>query len=116
MYLKSPRRSQPLPPAMVPPAPLKDFLHPDREKVEELSQSLGRTARAHLRQELYSSKERAAGLISPLATLIGSAHSRQEDQLKALHESREALAVLARDARAIVHVGEEAGSSIKPKM
>ena len=68
-----------------------------RERIDLLESSLDTAVHAHLKAELHSAKDRAAGLITPFATLVGSASARQEERLRALEASRTELDELARE-------------------
>ena len=67
--------------------------------VDELASALDRAVASHLEGELGSAKGRAGSLITPFATLVGSAHAKQEEELAALKRAREELDGLANEAK-----------------
>ena len=78
-----------------------------REKTDELANTLDRAVRAHLTQELQGARDRCDQLVTPFATLVGSAHTQQEERLKALEASRAALNELAADLARVVPGAQE---------
>ena len=68
-----------------------------REKVDELSASLEQAVLAHLTRELHNAKDRASSLVTPFATLVGSADAHQAEQRRALEASREALDAIEKE-------------------
>ena len=68
-----------------------------RERIDVLESTLDTAVHAHLKAELHSAKDRAACLITPFATLVGSASARQEEGQRALKASRTELEELARE-------------------
>ena len=69
------------------------------KNVDELASALDRAVASHLEGELGSAKGRAGSLITPFATLVGSAHAKQEEELAALKRAREELDGLANEAK-----------------
>jgi hypothetical protein len=77
-----------------------------RERVDELSAVLDRAVHAHLTQELYSAKDRAAELVKPFAALAGSAGVTCQEQQRALAVSRAAVDALAAELSRIATTDE----------
>jgi len=70
-------------------------------QVDELASTLDGAVLSHLEAELVNTKGRCAQLVTPFATLVGSAHTLHEEQLAALAASKQALEGMAVEAKGL---------------